>query len=130
MKWQFVKKAIIQWQLQFMCGSNFYETDIIITKPVFPQFRSLFMLQKYISTIMVQFLKWIGIFDQALCLVVYIFYFVRYIPTLLKHYWGKPTSRIVFRKTNKEVCTKFLAQLTFTTFVEMSNLSSLLFVTL
>ena len=42
----------------------------------------------------------------------------------------KLDNRIVFRKTNKEVCTKFLAQLTFTTFVEMSNLSSLLFVSM
>ena len=28
MKLEFAKKAIIQSQLQFMCGSNFYETDV------------------------------------------------------------------------------------------------------
>ena len=27
---EFAKKAIIQSQLQFMCGSNFYETDVTI----------------------------------------------------------------------------------------------------
>ena len=36
-------------------------------KASFPQFRSLFMLRKYILTIMVQFLKWIGICRNTFC---------------------------------------------------------------
>ena len=36
-------------------------------KASFPPFRSLFMLQKYILTIMVQFLKWIGICRNIFC---------------------------------------------------------------
>ena len=67
MKWEFVKKAIIQWQLQFMCGFEFLWNRRYNNKASFSQFRSLFMLQKYILTIMVQFLKWIGICRNIFC---------------------------------------------------------------